>query len=331
VAITLPVVWLAAGFLLADGYSLHDVILVAALLTASASVAVAASVHAVHAAVRGRPEVIAGLTALPNTGAALLVVMPTSAPIALMCVGLLVGNAVTYRLARARAQSAADAQPSQPKGGAAGEAIARSSTGGLLMASTIGATGPFALQAATATYAAGQATILGFASKLGNGLVGVGVTSFTNVATDWHRRSVRPLQLAARRFAAGQLLLLVCLGVVLLADGDQILMTVLAASAWVLAAASQACSDRALGMLGRLVVFRRAAVAGVLLYAAATVGLILGPHSALSYFIALTLISTVANLIFLVGLGWRRERDMFLASLPMFTLLFGAAVVVRHV
>src|SRR4030088_536298 len=35
VAITLPVVSLAAGYLLADGYSPHDVILIATLITAS--------------------------------------------------------------------------------------------------------------------------------------------------------------------------------------------------------------------------------------------------------------------------------------------------------
>jgi hypothetical protein len=107
-------------------------------------------------------------------------------------------------------------------------------------------------------------------------------------------------------------------------------MTVLAAGAWVLATAGQACSDRALGMLGRLVVFQRAAVAGVVLYAAATVGLVQGPHSALSYFLALMLIATIANLIFLLGLGWRRECAMYLVSLTILTLLCTATVLVRH-
>jgi hypothetical protein len=247
-----------------------------------------------------------------------------------MCVGLLVGNIVTYRVAHARVRSSVDAWPNQPAGDSA-QGFARSSTGGLLMASTVGATGPFALQAATATFAAGQATLLGFASKLGNGVIGVGVTSFANVATDWHRRSVRPLRVAVRYFVAGQVLLLFCLSVVLLADGEQLVMTALAAGAWVLATAGQACSDRALGMLGRLVVFQRAAVAGVVLYAAATVGLVQGPHSALSYFLALMLIATIANLIFLLGLGWRRECAMYLVSLTILTLLCTATVLVRHV
>jgi hypothetical protein len=246
-----------------------------------------------------------------------------------MCVGLLVGNIVTHRVARAGVRSSGDAWSDQPQDDSPQGSV-RSSTTGLLVASTAGATGPFALQAATATYAAGQATILGFASKLGNGLVGVGVTSFANVATDWHRRSVRPLRLAVRWFAAGQILILLCITVALLADGDQIVMTALAAAAWVLAAASQACSDRALGMLGQLAVFRRAAVAGSLLYAAATLGLILGPHSALSYFIALMVIATTANLIFLAGLDWRRECAMYLVSLPILTLLGAAALLVRH-
>jgi hypothetical protein len=84
-------------------------------------------------------------------------------------------------------------------------------------------------------------------------------------------------------------------------------------------------------MLGRLVVFRRAAVAGMFLYAAATLGLVQGPHSALSYFLALMLIATVANLIFLVGLGWLRECAGYLVSLPVLTLICTATVVARHV
>jgi hypothetical protein len=134
-----------------------------------------------------------------------------------------------------------------------------------------------------------------------------------------------------RYFAASQVVLFLCLTMVLLADGDQMVLTALAAGAWVLATASQAYSDRALGMLGRLVVFQRAAVAGVLLYGAATLGLLLGPHSALTFFVALMLIATIANGIFLIGLDWRRECAIYLISLAILTSICAAALAARHI
>jgi hypothetical protein len=329
VAVTVPLVWLVAAFLLANGYRPGDVVPVAALVTVSASIAVAASVHAVHAAASGRPEILAGLTALPNACAALLVLVPGPNAIPLMCAGLLVGNVATFRIADAVTRSTAGRPADERRDSGSADGVAGSSTGGLLMSSTVGATGPFALQAVTATYAAGQATLLGFASKVGSGFIGVGVTSFTNVATDWHRRSVRPLQMAVRWFTAGQVTLLLWLGCLLLANGFQTVKTSLAAGAWVLAAASQACSGRALSMLGRLAVFRKGAVAGVFLYGAATIGLIEGPHSALSYFLALMIIATSANLIFLYGLDWRREYVTYVISL-LVPIGLGAAALIVH-
>jgi hypothetical protein len=83
-------------------------------------------------------------------------------------------------------------------------------------------------------------------------------------------------------------------------------------------------------MLGRLVVFRRAAVVGVVLYGAATFALVVGPHSALNFFLALTLIATIANLMFLAGLGWRREFATYLGSLGISALSCTATLVVRY-
>jgi hypothetical protein len=320
VIVNAPWLWLTAGFLLANGYASHDVLWVAGLLTASASVAIACSVHAVHAAARGRPELLAGSTVIPNTCASILVLAPTPYRIQLMCTGLLVGNIATYLLARAIVRSAVGAWQRDPLKSQVSSHQSLAGTRGLLVASTVGATGPFALQAVTATYTAGQATLLGFMSKLGNGVVGIGVTTFTNVATDWHRRSVRPLRVAAGYFTVALTLVLVGLAVAGLVGSVEAVKTALAATAWVLAAASQSCSGRALGMLGQLQVFQRAAAAGVLLYGGATLALIQGPHTALTYFVILTTVATVTNLIFLTGLGWRRETATCLAGLLLLAL-----------
>jgi hypothetical protein len=314
----LPILSAAAGYLLLVGYSVRDVVPVSALLFVSTAFASAAAVGAVHRAVLGRPEVFAALTVIPNVLAALAVAVTPTAQVTAMCGGLLAGNLLTWLLVR-RTDEPAESPPDE-------KTTSGAEVGGLVFASAVGGAGPFALQAVTATYPAGAATLLGLFSRLGAGVIGVTVTAFINVATDWRQRSLRPLRSAVLLLSGGQLLVLSALVIMLAASGSETVETGLAATAWIFSAGSQACAGRAVGMTSRLYAFRHTAVVTGVLYVVATGGLAVAPPSALAYFAVLLVIASVANIMFSRALGWRTE--WIVNALALLALAVCAAVAV---
>ena len=372
-----------ASFLLLVHYPVSDVVSITAVLCASGTAAVVASVLGVHLAALGRPGSLASLTVLPNALASLAVVTAPTAPILFMCVGLFSGNGIlcvtlrrslrsaaapnsggappihgdratprsehtanprvpTLRLRKARRRRARRAPVRARAAGAAGTGVPRrpgmvthnSQTPevrvfrrgdvlGLLTSSSVGAFGPFALQAVTATYPAGQATLLGFASRVAAGIVTVGVTAFANATTDWKRRSIRPLRMLAFACITGQGVAFVALAAVGVGR-SAIYAATIAAVAFVLGAAAQACAARSLSMSGRYGAFRIMAVVSVPIYGLGVIGLTLGSRTAATYFTTVAAISVIAIFVFATALGWRREVGILLGAAGV-TICVGAA------
>jgi hypothetical protein len=300
------------AFLVAFGYSAADVAPLAGLLAASGAVSCLVAVTAVHLAADARPMSLAAATFLPNACATAAVLAAPIAPVEMMCAALIAGNLVTWRIVRrkeltVRRDLNTVAMPEVKK-----------ETVGLLLSSGVGAAGPFALQAATATFPAGQATVLGFFSRIGAGLVGVGVTTFTNSVSDWRRESVRPLRTAAGIAIVAQTAIVACI-VILLASGVRpgSAMAGLVAVAWVLAAAMQSCAGRALAMAGDLSAFRTMALLSAVLYVAGTYSLLNVAQSAFAYFLLLFAINSTAAFVFMRALRWRRESRSLMVSISV--------------
>jgi hypothetical protein len=315
------VLWGTAAVLLALNYTTAQVVGTTILLTVSGSFGVAATVEAVHHAALGHPEILAGATLTANMLATAFVVAAPGNKISLMCVGLIAGNALTYLYARTRVAHRRRASTNLR--------APRSEVIGLLASSGVGAVGPFGLQAVTASYPAGQATLLGFFSRLGAGVIGVGVTAFTNFVTDWTRRDPRPLRLASECLTCAHGLALIGLTVATLLALPTVLCAAVAAVGWVAGSGSQACAARALSVDGRLSVFRRSAIATVPLYIGATLVLAFGPQNAQAYFLALGMIAAAANSIFLWALAWTRPLRTF-AALAAVALILESTAVLTH-
>ena len=311
------------GFLLAADYPTAVVLPTAGVLMASGACAVTAAVWSVHYAARGRPGVLASITTIPNIVAAVFVVAAPVAKVPVMCLGLLVGNIVTCALLRGHEEEA----PALATHHSA--RLPRRDVAGLLASSSVGAGGPFALQAVTATYSPGQATILGFASRIAAGVVSVGITAFINATTDWTRQSNRPMRLVTQFGYIGVGVGFVLLSLFDLAGVSGIVTAGVAATAFVAGAAAQACAGRALALGGLLASFRRMAAINVPLYGLGMVALSVGAHTATTYFAVIAGITVVSGLVFSSSLGWRRERASLVGLSAVAMSIFAVALLAR--
>jgi hypothetical protein len=305
--------------LVAIGYGSRDVVLPGLLVAVSGAVAAAVSVPAVERAMHGYPALLSGATILPNLFACVALALPSSDRVVAMCWGLLVGSVVTGVLVeRARAAIRVEG---------VSVSVSGRDAAGLLASSTVGGLGPFALQAATATFPAGQASILGFASRLGAGLIGVGVTTFINSVTDWQRRSSEPLAALVGSALRLQILFLAVSVGGSFAFPDSPAMPVVLALAWVLNAAAQAATGRALQMAGSLGAFRVMAVTSLILYPAAATYLVLGSQTASGYFAILGVIGGTATLVFSSAIKWKVARRLAATSIGMEVVVLIVSVV----
>ena len=296
------VVWATAAALLGFGYRPITVISLAAILTASGAASAAAYVESVRRAAGGRPETLAAATVPANMFATLAIFVVPSSRVAAMCFGLLVGNVMTYLYARR--DRLGDRVAEIPGSEAC---IRPGDAAGLAVSSGVGAIGPFGLQAVTASYPPGQATILGFLSRLGSGLVTVGITAFLSVVTDWRRQDLRPLSLTAKvlTWLEGGAFVLVGVGVATGVPSTG--LAAVAATAWVAGAGSQACAARALSILGRTSVFGRMAPVAAILYLGGAWWLLDRSKTAFTYFLVLAVVEAGANGCFLGSLRWYRQ------------------------
>lgn len=289
-------------FLLGKNYPKDTVLAVAAILTASGITAYLAYVRAVHHAALGHPSRLASITTVGNVAASVLVVVSPTAKIEVMCVGLLLGNIVTYLFVVGRPEGRIEATPLETQV----PRTSRKDLAGMLTSSSVGAFGPFALQAVTATYAAGEATILGFASRIVAGVVTVGVTAFLNASTDWRRRSIWPLELVVRVTTPILGCSFIALALLTATAASEVLTTSVAALGLLCGSTSQACAGRALAMTGRLAWFRYMAASNVMLYAGGVVVLTYGAHTASLYFTVMAAMTAAGTVVFSLGVGWRR-------------------------
>jgi hypothetical protein len=314
-----------AGFLLIAGYPWHVVIPTGAVLVVSGAYAVMAAVRGVHHAAMGRPWVLASVTTIPNTVAAAFVLSTPIQKVPVMCVGLLLGNMATCALITRYGERVPQSVTEQD----VSQSLPRADVAGLLASSSVGALGPFALQAVTATYTPGQATILGFASRVAAGVVSVGVTAFTNATTDWTRRSNRPLRLVTGVGFGGMGVAFVTLALLNLIGISGIVTASVAATAFVCGAAAQACAGRALAMGGLLTTFRRMAALSVPLYASGVVLLSIGAHTATMYFAVIAGLTVVSGMVFSSALGWRREAAVLVGLCSGAVVIIGVAALIR--
>ncbi len=316
VGVNVLAVAVTTGLLLVLDYRPSVVFPIAALIAISGTLAVIAGSLAVERAVIGAPGLLAGLTIAPNLLATALLVAASSGQLTWMCTGLLAGNILIAGWSLLRRP---DRDRSTPSGGAEIRASQhrRLDSWGLVGSSAIGATGPFGLQAATASFPEGQATLLAVFSRIGAGLIGVGVTAYTYAVTDWRRRDEAPLRVVSFSAVMAQFAAVAAIGLLLFLHVDVDWITGLLATIWILSAASQATAARALQLVGRYEPFRQMALPSLVFYPAAAWMLIAVSQTATAYFIALAVIAAFANTFFLHSLGWKREVSWAAASVAL--------------
>lgn len=316
------IVVLVAGYLNFLDYSTNEVWVTAALIACSGAVAVVNGVASVRRALAGAPALLAGLTVIPNVAATLGVAVPSGYRVELMCAGLLVGNLVVLGwLQRRDSQTPLRAVAEVDRG-----APPRRDIAGLLAASSVGALGPFGLQAATAAFPAGQATLIGVVSRLAAGVVGIGVTAYTYSVTDWERRDQQPLHRLSMVATIASAFAALAAALTVFMDASTLAQASVAGILWTCAAASQASVQRVLGLKGRYRVFRLLGAATLVLYPLGTLTLIFVAPNAAAYFAVLALIAALANAAFCFAAGWRDVGRAAVPSLVAAAIVLGAQI-----
>jgi hypothetical protein len=293
-----------SSFLILSHYPSGEVLTTAGVLALYGCFIIVAYVLAIHDAAMGNPLPLAGATGVSNVVAVAVLLLRPSHIVPMMCAGMLVGAMATCLLFR---RIGLRRRAVLPIPEAIHDTFNKSDLAWLVFQSGVGGLGVFLLQAVTARYPPGQATVLGVILRVASGVVTIGVTGFLTATTDWRQRSTRPLRVAIR---ISLIALSVCVPAMYVGAGlaaDSAWNSVIAAAAFVFAAAAESCGGRVLPLVGRLRVFRTMGLLSAPLYGLETAALAFTPHIAAIYLIVVTLSCMFPTVALLRAIKWRTE------------------------